>query len=179
MQEKQPVTSGLPSVFSAIIPSSCWKILANAWSPQMGEGTELYLPKLFLSAILVTHLVWTQRLPWHIQASLPILLVNSEPPIWAAKDIKRWTSISFSIWKFVCVRNAGRQECNIRDRLKIENELKREEAGKWRERKERIKITWKNGKSSGAQWELKKDTVCKLFIHNIQKLWPTCSLQFL
>jgi len=35
----------------------------------------------------------------------------------------------------VCVRNAGRQECNIRDRLKIGWAAEREKAeGKWKER---------------------------------------------
>lgn len=37
---------------------------------------------------------------------------------------------------FVCVRNAGRQECNTRDRLKIGKKFKGEkEAGKWREKR--------------------------------------------
>lgn len=50
--------------------------------------------------------------------------------------MKRLTSVSFSFWMLVCVRNAGRQECNTRDRLKIRKKFKGEkEAGKWREKR--------------------------------------------
>lgn len=80
----------------------------------------------------------------------------------------------------MCVRNAGRQERNIRDRLKIGKESKGEkETGKWREKKKHKYNYEKMEKNNGAQRELKKDRVCKLFIHKIQKLWPNRSLQFL
>lgn len=45
----------------------------------------------------------------------------------------------------MCVRNAGRRECSIRDKITIGKESKGEkEAGKWRDRKERITMKkWK------------------------------------
>lgn len=60
---------------------------------------------------------------------------------------------------FVCVRNAGRQERNIRDRLKIGKESKGEkETGKWRERKERINVTMRKWKKTVEHKDNRKRT---------------------